>query len=173
MADAPITEFHSLADVAKRLPKATVCLLSALVFQGITAQILSEVWVALPRGSRTPRLDNRKLRLVRFDGPALTEGRAEHRIEGVLVMIYSPAKTVADCFKFRNQIGLDVALEGLRECVRQRKATIAEIRRFAEICRVARVIQPYLESLPCSPLHLFVPDSLTSANTLEKTSRQS
>ncbi len=148
ISDAPITEHHSLAEVAKRLPNATVCLLSALVFHGITTQVPVEVWVALPRGSRTPRLDNRKLRLVRLAGPALTEGRAEHRIEGVPVMIYSPAKTVADCFKFRNKIGLDVALEGLRECVRQRKATIAEIRRFAEICRVARVIQPYLESLP-------------------------
>ncbi len=148
MADAPVTEFHSLADIAKRLPKATVCLLSALVYHGITSQIPSEVWVALPRGSRTPRLDNRKLRLVRFGGLALTEGRAEHRIESVPVRIYSPAKTVADCFKFRNKIGLDVALEALRESVRQRKATIAEIRRFAEICRVARVIQPYLESLP-------------------------
>ena len=148
MADAPITEFHSLAEVGKRLSNATVCLLSALVFHGITTQIPSEVWVALPRGSRTPRCDNRKLRLVRFSGLALTEGRAEHRIEGVPVMVYSPAKTVADCFKFRNKIGLDVALEGLKECVRQRKATIGEIRRFAEICRVARVMQPYLESLP-------------------------
>ena len=148
MADAPVTEYNSLAEVAKRLPNGTMCLLSALVFHGITTQLPSEVWVALPRGSRTPRFDNRKLRVVRFAGRALTEGRGEHRIEGVAVMIYSPAKTVADCFKFRNKIGLDVALEGLRECIRQRKATIAEIRRFAEICRVARVIQPYLESLP-------------------------
>jgi predicted transcriptional regulator of viral defense system len=148
LSDAPITEQHSLAEVAKRLPNATVCLLSALVFHGITTQIPSEVWVALPRGSRTPRMGNRKLRVVRFAGPALTEGRAEHHIESVPVMIYSAAKTVADCFKFRNKIGLDVALEALRECVRQRKATMAEIRRFAEICRVARVMQPYLESLP-------------------------
>jgi predicted transcriptional regulator of viral defense system len=148
MADAPITEHYSLAEVAKRLPGATVCLLSALVFHGMTTQIPVEVWIALPRGGRTPRLDNRKLRIVRFTGPALTEGREQHRIEGVPVMIYSPAKTVADCFKFRNKIGLDVALEALRECVRQRKAAIAEIRRSAEICRVARVMQPYLESLP-------------------------
>ena len=148
MVDAPITEHHSLAEVAKLLPNASVCLPSALVFHGIATQNPTDVWVALPRGSRTPRLDNRKLRVVRFDGPALTEGRAEHRIEGVPVMIYSPAKTVVDCFKFRNKIGLDVALEALRECARQRKTTIAEIRRFAEICRVARVMQPYLESLP-------------------------
>ena len=148
MADAPVTEHHSLAEVAKRLPNATVCLLSALVFHEITTQVPGEVWVALPRGSRTPRIDRPKLRVLRFAGTALTAGRVEHRLEGVPVMIYSPAKTVADCFKFRNKIGLDVALEALRECVRQRKATIAEIRHFAEICRVARVMQPYLESLP-------------------------
>lgn len=147
LADAPVTEFHSFAEVAKRLPNGAVCLLSALVFHGLTTQVPAEVWVALPRGSRTPRLD-RKLRIVRFAAAALTEGRTEHRIEGVPVMIYSPAKSVADCFKFRNKIGLDVAFEALRECVRQRKATIAEIRRFAQICRVARVMQPYLESLP-------------------------
>lgn len=147
LADAPITEHHSLAVVAKRLSNATVCLVSALVFHGMTTQVPREVWVALPRGSRTPRIENQKLRIVRFAGRALTEGRKEHRMEGVRVMIYSPAKTVADCFKFRNKIGLDVALEALQECVRQRKATIAEIRQFAEICRVARVMQPYLESL--------------------------
>jgi predicted transcriptional regulator of viral defense system len=148
MADAPVTEHHSLAEVAKRVPAATVCLLSALVFHGITTQVPRQVWVALPKGSRTPRCDNRALRVVRFTGLALTEGRVEHRIEGVVVRIYSPAKTVADCFKFRNKIGLDVALEAFRQCLRQRKATMAEIRRFAEICRVARVMQPYLDSLP-------------------------
>jgi predicted transcriptional regulator of viral defense system len=147
MADAPITEHNSMAEVAKRLPNGTMCLLSALVFYGITTQVPSEVWVALARGSRTPRID-RKLRVVRLSGAALTEGRVEHRVEGVPVMIYSPAKSVADCFKFRNKIGLDGALEALRECVRQQKATIAEIRRYAQICRVGRVIQPYLESLP-------------------------
>jgi predicted transcriptional regulator of viral defense system len=148
MADTPVTEHHSLAEVAKRSPSATVCLVSALAFHAITTQNPREVWIALPRGSRTPRFENRKLRIVRFSGAALNEGRVEHRIEGVRVMIYGPAKTIADCFKFRNKIGLDVAIEALRECVRQRKATIAEIRRYAEISRVARVIQPYLESLP-------------------------
>jgi predicted transcriptional regulator of viral defense system len=147
MADAPITAHHSLAEAAKRVPNATVCLLSALAFHEITTQIPHEIWLALSRGSRTPRFDNRKLRIVRFSGAALTQGRREHRVEGVPVMIYSPAKTVADCFKFRNKVGLDVALEALRECVRQNKATVAEIRRYAEICRVARVMQPYLESL--------------------------
>jgi predicted transcriptional regulator of viral defense system len=148
LADAPVTEHHSLAEVGKRLPHATVCLLSALVFHQITTQNPAEVWIALAPGSRTPRANGQRLRVVRFTGPALTEGRQEHRIEGVPVGIYSPAKTVADCFKFRNKIGLDVAIEALRECLRQRKATIREIHRFAKICRVARVMQPYLESLP-------------------------
>lgn len=148
LADAPVTEHHSLAEVGKRLPHATVCLLSALVFHQITTQNPAEVWIALPPGSRTPRANGPRLRVVRFTGPALTEGRQEHRIEGVPVGIYSPAKTVADCFKYRNKIGLDVAIEALRECLRQRKATIREIHRFAKICRVARVMQPYLESLP-------------------------
>jgi predicted transcriptional regulator of viral defense system len=147
MAEAAVTEHHSLAEVAKRLPNATVCLLSALVFHGITTQIPAEVWIALPRGSRAPRIDRRKLRVMRFTGAALIKGRVEHRIESVPVNIYSAAKTVADCFKFRNKIGLDVALEALRECIGQKKATISEIRQFAEMCRVARVMQPYLETL--------------------------
>ena len=147
LIDAPYTEHHSLAEVAKRVPAATICLLTALVFHGITSQIPREVWIALPKGSRTPRLGHQNLRTLRFSGPALVEGRVGHRIEGVFVGVYSPAKTVADCFKFRNKIGLDVALEALRESIRQRKATIAQIRYFAEICRVGRVIRPYLESL--------------------------
>lgn len=148
IADAPVTEFHSLAEVAKRVPHATFCLLSALVFHDMTTQNPSEVWAALPSGARTPRLDHPKLRVFRFSRRTFTEGRQEHRIEGVPVRIYSPSKTIADCFRFRSRVGLDVALEALREGVRKRKATIAEIRHFAEICRVARVIQPYLESLP-------------------------
>jgi predicted transcriptional regulator of viral defense system len=148
LADAPVTEHHSLAEAGKRLPNATVCLLSALVFHELTTQNPAEVWIALPPGSRTPRANGQRLRVVRFTGAALTEGREEHRIEGVPVAIYSAAKTVADCFKFRNKIGLDVALEALRECVRQRKASIREVHDFAKICRVARVMQPYLEALP-------------------------
>ena len=147
MPGTPITELHSLAEVAKRVPNATVCLLSALVFHGLTTQVPHEIWIALPRGSRTPRLEAQKIRLFRFGGEALREGRCEYRIERVPVMIYTPGKSVADAFKFRNRIGLDVALEALRECVHQRKATIAEIRWFAEICRVRHVMQPYLESL--------------------------
>ncbi len=147
LADAPVTEHRSLAEVGKRLPNATVCILSALVFHRITTQNPSEVWIALPPGSRTPRSNGQRLRVVRFTGQALTEGRVEHRIEGVPAAIYSAAKTVADCFKFRNKIGLDVALETLRECLRQPKATIREIHALAKVCRVARLMQPYLDAL--------------------------
>lgn len=148
IADAPVTEFHSFAEVAKRVPHATICLLSALVFHEMTTQNPPEVWVALPGGSRTPRLDHPKLRVFRFSRLTFSEGRQEHRIEGVPVTIYSPAKTIADCFRFRSRVGLDVAIEALREGIKKRKATVAEIRHFAEICRVARLMQPYLDSLP-------------------------
>ena len=144
---ALLSEHHSLAEVAIRFPSATLCLLTALVFHEMTTQNPDEIWMALPRGSRTPQAGDQRIRTVRFSGPALTEGSVIHRIESVAVPIYSPAKTVADCFKFRNKVGLDVAIEALRNGVRQRKATVAEIRHYSAICRVGRVIQPYLDSL--------------------------
>ena len=147
LADAPVTEHHSLAEVGKRVPDATVCLLSALVFHGLTTQLPAEVWLALPAGRRAPKVDTVRLRVVRFTGRALTEGREVHKLEGVPVQIYSPAKTIADCFKFRNKIGLDVAIEALRICLGKRVASVRDIQHFAEICRVARVIRPYLEAI--------------------------
>ena len=147
LADAPVTEHHSLAEVGKRVPDSTICLLSALVFHGLTTQLPAEVWLALPAGRRAPKVDTVHLRVVRFTGRALTEGREVHKLEGVPVQIYSPAKTIADCFKFRNKIGLDVAIEALRICLAKRAASVRDIRHFAEICRVARVIRPYLEAI--------------------------
>jgi len=147
LADAPVTEHRSLAEVGKRVPDAAICLLSALVFHDLTTQIPPEVWIALPAGRRSPKLDTVRTRVVRFTGAALTEGREQHNLEGVSVTIYSAAKTVADCFKFRNKIGLDVAMEALRNCLRTRKATAGEINRYAHICRVARVMRPYLEAI--------------------------
>jgi predicted transcriptional regulator of viral defense system len=147
LTDAPITEHHSLAEVAARLPQATVSLISALAYHEITTQVPHDVWISLPRGSRTPKPDTVSLRVTRVTGPALVEGREGHLIEGVQVMIYAPAKTVVDCFKFRNKVGIDVALEALRECLRFRKATPAEIWRFAQICRVSHVMRPYLEAV--------------------------
>ncbi len=142
-----IGENHSLAEAGKRAPGATVCLLSALRFHGLTSQQPHEVWLAVDVKARAPKADSLAFRVVRFGGEALTEGREEHVIEGVPVKIYNPAKTVADCFKFRNKIGLDVALEALRETWRARRCSIPEIMRYARVCRVANVMRPYLESL--------------------------
>ena len=140
-------ENHSLAEIGKRVPQGTVCLLSALRFHGLTTQQPHETWLALDGRARSPKADSLALRIVRFTGSALSEGRDEHVIEGVLVKIYNPAKTVADCFKFRNKIGLDVALEALRETWRARRCGMSELMRYARVCRVANVMRPYLESL--------------------------
>ena len=140
-------ENHSLAEVGKRVPQGTVCLLSALRFHGLTTQQPHETWLALDGRARSPKTDSLALRIVRFTGSALSEGREEHVIEGVPVKIYNPAKTVADCFKFRNKIGLDVALEALRETWRGRRCGMSELMRYARVCRVANVMRPYLESL--------------------------
>lgn len=141
------TEHHSLAQAAKRVPKGVVCLLSALRFHDLTTQSPFEVWLAIGEKSRLPRFDTPSLHIVRFSGRALTYGVQDHRIEGVPVHVFSPAKTVADCFRYRNKIGLDVALEALRDCIRKRKATRDELWNAAKRCRVANVMRPYLESL--------------------------
>jgi len=140
-------ENHSLAEVGKRVPQGTVCLLSALRFHELTTQQPHETWLALDGRARSPKTDSLALRIVRFTGAALSEGREEHVIEGVPVKIYNPPKTVADCFKFRNKIGLDVALEALRETWRGRRCGMSELMRYARVCRVANVMRPYLESL--------------------------
>jgi predicted transcriptional regulator of viral defense system len=145
--DAKPTEHHSMAQAAKRVPNGVVCLLSALRFHDLTTQSPSEVWLAIGEKSRLPRFDTPSLRIVRFSGGAPTYGVQEHRIEGVPVHVFSPAKTVADCFRYRNKIGLDVALEALRDCIRMRKATRDQIWDAAKRCRVANVMRPYLESL--------------------------
>jgi predicted transcriptional regulator of viral defense system len=141
------TPNHSLAEACKRVPHAVVCLLSALQFHELTTQAPFEVWLAIGEKARLPKVDYPPLRIVRFSGPALEDGITAHRIEGVTVNGYSPAKTVADCFKYRNKIGLDVALEALRDCWRKRRATMDQLWQAAKICRVANVMRPYLESL--------------------------
>ena len=147
LPDASVTERHSYAEVAKRVPEAVICLLSALTFHEITTQSPASVWVALGKGARTPAITSPSLRIVRLSGPSLTEGIENHQVEGVPVRVYSAAKTVADCFKFRNKIGLDVAIEALKDCLRQKKATVNEIYRYAKVCRVSNVIRPYMETL--------------------------
>ncbi|MGB2967447.1 MAG: type IV toxin-antitoxin system AbiEi family antitoxin domain-containing protein [Phycisphaerae bacterium] len=145
--DAPVTEHHSLAEVCKRVPHGVVCLLSALRFHGLTTQTPRAVWLAIGEKARLPKTGPTHLRIVRFPRKTLLCGVQEHSIEGVSVKVYNVAKTAADCFKYRNKIGLDVALEALRECWRGRRATMDELWHYAKICRMANVMRPYLESL--------------------------
>lgn len=144
---AAVTEHHTLAEAATRLPKGTVCLLSALQFHGLGTQTPHEVWIAIDHKAAQPRIDAPTVRVVRFSGRALTSGVETHRIEGVPVRIYSSAKTVADAFKFRNRIGLDVAVEALKAYLRRRDRDLDALARFARICRVERVMDPYLSAL--------------------------
>ena len=147
LADSPVSEHHSLAVVAKIVPHAVVCLLSALRFHGLTTQDPHQIWIAIDNKARRPSLESPSLRVVRFSGKALTEGVGTHTIEGVPVRIYNAAKTIADCFKYRRKIGTDVAVEALKDALRHKRTTIDEIHRFAKVCRVDRVMRPYLEAI--------------------------
>jgi len=142
-----LTANHSLAQVCKRIPHGVVCLLSALRFHGLTTQMPAEVWIAIDRKARRPAVGDLPVRIVRFSGAALREGVEEHRIEGITVRVTNPAKTIADCFKYRNKIGLDVALEALREGWRERGFSMDELWKYARLCRVANVMRPYLEAM--------------------------
>ena len=147
LPDADVSEHHTLAEAGKRVPHGVVCLLSALRFHGLTTQSPSEVWLAIGNKAWRPQVDYPPLRFVRFSERTLEAGVEEHSIEGVLVRIYNPAKTVVDCFKYRNKIGLDVALEALRDCRRQRRCTNDDLWHYAKICRVANVMRPYMEAI--------------------------
>jgi predicted transcriptional regulator of viral defense system len=147
LTDHSFTEHHGLALAAAAVPHGVVCLLSALQFHELGTQLPSQVWIALDRRARRPKLDYPPLRVVRFTGEALTAGVAVHTIEGQSVRIYGVAKTIADCFKYRHKVGLDVALEALKEGWQERRYTMAKIDHFARICRVSHVMRPYLEAL--------------------------
>lgn len=146
LPDAPVTEHSAFAEVAKRVPNSIVCLISALSFHGLTTQIPHEVWIAVPRSSWRPDIEYPPLNLTYVSGDAYLFGVREHDINGVAVKVYSPAKTVADCFKFRSKVGLDVAIEALREAWRSRKASMDELMEAAKICKVSKVMRPYLEA---------------------------
>ena len=141
------SESTSLAEVAKRVPNAVICLISALQFHDLTTQIADRVWIAIENKTWEPTFDYPLLEIVRFTGRAFGFGVEEHEVDRVSVKVYSPAKTVADCFKFRNKIGLDVALEALRETWTRREGTMDELWEAAKVCRVANVMRPYLESV--------------------------
>ncbi len=147
LPEQPFTEHHGLVLACAAVPQGTICLLSALQFHGLGAQLPADVWIAIDRRAHRPALTYPPLRVLRYSGAALTEGIEPHLVEGQTVRVYNVAKTVADCFKYRRKIGIDVALEALREAWRTRRLQLDELDRYARICRVQRVIQPYLEGL--------------------------
>jgi predicted transcriptional regulator of viral defense system len=150
LPNQPISENRSLAEVAIRVPRGVVCLASALNVHEIGTQLPHAVWLALPRQTVSPRIDTPSLRIVRMSGSSLIEGIDKFVADGVEVRVFNPAKTVADCFKFRNKIGLDVALEALQDGWRKRSFTMDELWRYAVVNRVANVMRPYLESVATS-----------------------
>lgn len=146
-ANAEISVHYGLAQVAKRVSHGVICLLSALNFHEIGTQLPHQVWMAIDRRAAKPKMQFPPLRVMRFSGAALTEGIETYQIEGVPVQIFNPAKTVADCFKYRNKIGLDVALEALKECIRDRRTTMDDLWHFAQVCRMTNVMRPYMEAM--------------------------
>lgn len=147
LPDRPMSEHGSLAGIARKHPQVIFCLLTALRMHELTTQSPLEVWLAIPNKARAPKLDYPPLRIVRFSVASLTEGIEDREIDGITVRVTSVARTVADCFKFRNKIGFDVAMEALQEAWRAKRVSMDELWRFATLCRVANVMRPYMESL--------------------------
>lgn len=147
LAGHPLSEHESLVLVASRVPQAVFCLLTALQFHGMTTQLPRQVWIAMPRGSHTPRIDYPPLRMIQATGPVYSEGIEAHTLDRTEVRIYGIAKTVADCFKHRNKIGLDVAIEALKEARERKHVTVDSLWYYAKVCRVNNVMRPYLEVL--------------------------
>jgi len=140
-----IPERAGFFEVAAAAPHAVICLLSALQYHEVTTQMPNETWVAIRRGTRKPAASGFKLKVVKFSGAMFSSGIIEQTTNGITIRVYSPAKTVVDCFRFRNRIGLDVAREALMDTLQQGKATRDEIWQFARVCRMLRVMRPYLE----------------------------
>jgi len=147
LADSTPLSNPDLVTVATRVPGGVICLISALAFHEITTQIPHAVCMALPRGAEEPRLDHPPIKTYRFTGKAYTEGVEPHELDGVIAHIYSPEKTLADCFKFRNRVGLDTAVEAVRFYRERKHVKVEDLMRFATICRVTKIIRPYLEAL--------------------------
>ena len=147
LSDSPPLSNPDLVTVAARVPSGVICLISALSFHEITTQIPHDVHVALPRGAEEPRLDYPPIRTYRFTGEAFTSGVDAYDLDGVSISIYSPEKTLADCFKFRNKVGLDTVVEAIRFYRERRSIKVDDLMRYAKICRVNRVMRPYLEAI--------------------------
>ena len=147
LPDHEPTRHTELAEVCARATRATVCLISALNYHELTTQMAHAVWIMIDRKGRLPKIDRPRIKVVYASGKALTTGLKTYEIEGVRVRITNPAKTVADCYKYRDRVGQDVAIEALRDCLHQRKATPSQIYEMAKVDRVASKIRPYLEAL--------------------------
>lgn len=147
LADADVTEHHTLAEAARRVPHGVVCLLSALRFHDLTTQDPFDVWVAIENKARRPEPASIPLRVVYMSGEAFAHGVEAHEVEGVAVKVYSAAKTVADCFKYRSRVGLDVAIEALRDYRRSAGFDPDALWQAAQVCRVSTVVRPYLEAV--------------------------
>lgn len=146
LPDQQVSEHTAFAEVALKVPQGVICLLSALRFHELTTQSPFKIWLAIPNKARAPTMEYPPLHIVRFSGVALTEGVEEHTVDGVPVRVTGIAKTIADCFKYRNKIGLDVALEALREAWRAKRVSMDDLWHYAQICRVGNVMRPYIES---------------------------
>ena len=149
LPDTHIGEHYSFAVVAKRVPDGVICLLSALRFHDLGTSLPHQVWVAINQSAQPPSITEPPLRVVYFSGRAMTEGIQEHEMMGVTVPIYSREKTLADCFKFRNKIGIDICVEALEGYTTSEQRDLDALWQYADICRVQRVMRPYLEALQC------------------------
>jgi predicted transcriptional regulator of viral defense system len=147
LADLPALSNPDLVTVALKIPAGVVCLISALAYHEITTQIPHEVHLALPRGTEPPRLKHPPLRVFWFTGRSFTEGIETHKVDGIRLRVYGPEKTLADCFKYRNKLGLDTVLEALRLYRSRKRPNVDDLIKFARICRVEKVMRPYLEAL--------------------------
>jgi predicted transcriptional regulator of viral defense system len=146
LAELPELENSDLVAVSKRVPNGVICLVSALSFHNLTTEIPHEVYLAIPQGKEKPNIDYPPTRVFNFSTDSFENGIEEHNFDGNLIKVYSREKTIADCFKFRNKIGLDVAIEGLKRCLAN-KGSRTKILEFARICRVEKIIRPYLEAI--------------------------
>jgi predicted transcriptional regulator of viral defense system len=147
LADMPELSNPDFVTVAMKVPKGVVCLISALSFHEITTHIPHKINIAVKRGARTPQLKYPPLDVVRFSGESFEKGIGTHKIDGVNVKIYNPAKTIVDCFKFLNKVGLDVAIEALKFGISRKKVSVGELFKYAKVCSVEKIIRPYIEAI--------------------------
>ena len=147
LPESSLSEHEGLVAVATRVPQAVFCLLTALQFHELTTQLPRRIWIAMLRGSHTPRIDYPPVKMIQFSGEAYAQGIEVHERDQVTLRVYGVAKTIADCFKHRNKIGLDVALEALKDARSRKKVSADDLWRYAKICRVANVMRPYLETV--------------------------